>query len=71
MGEREKEILKLVCLPLKDLAEAIGVSYSKLRNWSVGRTQIPDAHRTALVRFIRRHAKRLEKAADALENKPE
>jgi len=67
MGEKERELLKLVCLPLKDLAVALDVGYDNLRNWSVGRAPIPAPYRKKLARHIRKHIKRLEKAADELE----
>jgi len=67
MGEKDRTMLKLVCLPLKALAEALDVPYGSVRNWSSGRTDFPDKHRPALARFMRLHAKRLEAAAEELE----
>jgi len=67
MGDKERELLKLVCLPLKDLAGSLGVGYENIRNWSMGRVEIPKTYRGKLAEFIRQHAKRLEKAADELE----
>ena len=63
-------MLKLVCLPLKALAEALGVPYSTVRNWSSGRTDFPDEHRAALAAFMRTHAARLLKLAKELQKTP-
>ena len=67
MGDDDRAALKLVCFPQKGLADAIGVSYSTFRNWSSGRTILPDEIRTALAAFMREHAKRLVAAAEDLE----
>jgi hypothetical protein len=71
MGEKERGLLKLVCLPLKELAKEIDVGYGNIRNWTTGRAPIPSAYRAKLVQFIRKHVKRLEKAADELERDSE
>ena len=60
-------MLKLVCLPLKDLADALGAPYGSVRNWSSGRVDFPESYRRALARFMRAHAARLEAAAEELE----
>ena len=67
MGDEDREAIKLVCFPQKDLAAALGVSYSTLRNWSSGRIEIPAENSVALARFMRTHAKNLSAAADELE----
>ena len=67
MGDEDREAIKLVCVPQKDLADALGVSYSTLRNWSSGRIEIPPENSVALTRFLRAHAKKLVAAADELE----
>ena len=41
--------------------------YANLRNWTTGRAAIPEAYRGKLAAFMRRHGKRLQKAADELE----
>ena len=66
MGEKEKELLKLVCLPLKDLAAALGVPYATMRNWTTGRT-MSDDNRRALAAFMRSHGAQLVKRAEELE----
>ena len=60
-------MLKLVCLPLKDLAAALHVPYSTLRNWSAGRTDMPEHYHARLATFVRQHAANLVKLADELE----
>lgn len=67
MGDDDRTALKLVCFPQKDLANALGVSYSTLRNWSSGRIEIPAENRAALAAFMRKHAQRLVAAAERLE----
>ena len=64
-------MLKLVCLPLKDLAGELGVPYSTVRNWSSGRTDIPPRYLPSLAAFMRKHAGRLKAAADDLEGERE
>jgi hypothetical protein len=60
-------MLKLVCLPLKELAEELGTSYSNVRNWSSGAKEIPEKYRQPLAAFMKRHAKRIAKAAEGME----
>ena len=67
MGDEDREAIKLVCVPQKDLADALGVSYSTLRNWSSGRIEIPAESSPALAKFMRQHAKKLVAAAEELE----
>lgn len=67
MGERESEILRMACLTLKDIADAIGVPHTTVRNWSAGRVALPEESRPALATFLREHADRLRSAADELE----
>ncbi len=67
MGDEDRAALKLVCFPQKELAAAIGVSYSTFRNWSSGRIDIPAENRTALAAFMRKHAERLLTASEELE----
>ena len=66
MGEKAKEVLTAVCLPLKDPAVAMGVPYTTMRNWTSGRAMPPES-RAALAAFMRTHAARLVKLAGALE----
>lgn len=66
MGEREQDLIKLTCLPLKELAAAIDVSYTAIRNYSSGRP-VPEDVRARLIRFAREHADQLQAAADELE----
>jgi DNA-binding transcriptional regulator YiaG len=67
MGDREAEILQLACVTKRDIAEAIGVPHTTVRNWSAGRIEIPAKSRRDLATFLRAHAKRLERAAKELE----
>ena len=59
-------MIKALCLPLKLLAEELDTSYSNVRNWSSGAKEIPDKYRKPLAAFMRKHARRLEKAADEM-----
>ena len=67
MQPKDRAMLKLVCLPLKELAAELDTSYSNVRNWSSGHKEIPDRYRKPLAAFMRRHAKRIDKAAEAME----
>ena len=60
-------MMKLLCLPLKELAEELDTSYSNVRNWSSGAKDIPEKYRRAIAVFMRRHAKRIARAADQME----
>ena len=59
-------MLKLVCFPLKKLAAELGTSYSNVRNWSSGEKEIPQKYRKPIAAFMRKHAKRIKKAADEI-----
>ena len=63
----EGELLRAACLTLKGMAEAVRVPPTTVRNWSVGRIEIPPEHRAALAAFMRTHAARLVKLAEELE----
>jgi len=67
MQPKDRSKLKLVCLPLKELAEELETSYSNVRNWSSGQKEIPDKYRKPLAAFMRKHAKRIDKAAAEME----
>ena len=67
MQPKDRAMLKLVCLPLKELAEELDTSYSNVRNWSSGHKEIPDKYRKPLATFMRKHAKRIHKAASEME----
>ena len=67
MGEREGELLRLACLSLKDIADAVGVPHTTVRNWSVGRIEIPRDQRSGVAAFMREHAGLLVEAAEELE----
>ena len=67
MGEKEGEILRGACLILKDIAEAVDVPHTTVRNWAAGRIEIPREARTAIAAFMRSHAAQLVKLADELE----
>ena len=43
--------------------------YSTVRNWSSGRTDLPEAYHRSLAAFMRRHAERLSIEADELESR--
>ena len=42
MPPTDRAMLKLACLPLKELAEELDISYSNVRNWSSGHKEIPE-----------------------------
>ena len=65
MSEATKNLVKLVCLPIKDLSEALGVPYDTVRSWSSGRTDPSPENRAALLRFMGEHAKKLRAAIEA------
>ena len=65
MSEDTKSLIKLVCLPIKDLSEALGVPYDTVRSWSSGRIDPSPANRAALLRFMGEHAKKLRAAIEA------
>ncbi len=67
MGEREGELLRVACLTLRDIAEAVGVPHTTVRNWSSGRIEVTDDMRTKLARFMRAPAARVLEAAEELE----
>ena len=67
MGDDDRDLLKLVCFPQKELADAIGATYSTFRNWSSGKDEIPSEYHEALAAFMRQHAKKLVAAAEELE----
>jgi hypothetical protein len=66
MQPRDRTVIKTLCLPLKALAEELETSYSNVRNWSSGAKEIPAKYRKPLAGFIRKHARRLEKAAEEI-----
>ena len=66
MQPTDRATLKLVCLPLKQLADELDTSYSNVRNWSSGHKEIPDKYRKPLAAFMRRHATRIRKAASEI-----
>ena len=65
MSEDTKSLIKLVCLPIKDLSEALGVPYDTVRSWSSGRIDPSPENRAALVKFIEEHAEKLRAAIEA------
>ena len=67
MGDDDRALLKLVCFPQKELADAIGATYSTLRNWSSGKDEIPSEYHEALAAFMRSHGENLIEAAERLE----
>ncbi len=67
MSEDTKSLIKLVCLPIKDLSRDLGVTYDTVRSWSSGRIDPSPANRAALLRLIRQHAKKLRATVDELE----
>lgn len=67
MGENEGEILRAACLTLKDMADTLRVPATTVRNWSVGRVEIPAESRAALAVVFRARAARLEEWASELE----
>ena len=69
MGEDTKNLIKLICLPISDLAEALGVPYDTVRSWSSGRADPSPENVEALVRFIEEHAEKLMAEANKLEGR--
>ena len=63
---KDRAMMKTLCLPLKELAVELDTSYSNVRNWSSGAKEIPAKYRKPLGDFMKKHAKRLEKAAAEL-----
>ena len=67
MGERTERILRLLHMPFTEIATQVGVGYDTVKGWSAGRADPSGTNRQALADFLRRHAKRLEAAAEELE----
>ena len=67
MGEETQRLIKLVCIPILELAGAIRVPYDTVRGWSSGRADPSPENRQALAKFMRQHAGKLVAAADELE----
>jgi hypothetical protein len=67
MSERTKRVVQGLCVSLKDVAHAIGVSHDTLKGWSSGRTDPSPANRTALAAYMQDHAKAVERLAQRLE----
>ena len=67
MGEETQGLIKLVCVPIMELAGAIRVPYDTVRGWSSGRADPSPENRKALAKFMRQHAKKLLAAAEELE----
>ena len=67
MSEDTKSLIKLVCLPIKDLSRDLGVPYDTVRSWSSGRIDPSPENRAALLKFMGEHAKKLRATVDELE----
>lgn len=61
-----QHLLKLLAISLREVAEAIDVSYDTIRGWSYGRSAPSPENREKLLAFVREHARRLNAAADEL-----
>ena len=70
MGEDTQNLIKLICLPIIDLSEALGVPYNTVRSWSSGRIDPSPENRQAIAKFMRRHAQKLLIAAPGVEKGP-
>ena len=68
MGEKEGELLRLACLTLKEIAEAVDVPHTTVRNWAAGRIEVPREARVAIAAFMRKHAAELVKLAAELDD---
>lgn len=68
MTERMRRALKLVCLPMTELAESLGVGYDTVKGWSSGRADPSPENREIFVTFIRAHAHKLLELAEDLED---
>ena len=67
MGDRDGELLLTACLTLRDIAEAVGVPHTTVRNWSSGRIEMPSELRTRVATFMRAHAAKVLETAEELE----
>jgi DNA-binding XRE family transcriptional regulator len=67
MSERTKRVVQGLCVSLKDVAHAIGVSHDTLKGWSSGRTDPSPTNRSALADYMRDHAKTVERLAERLQ----
>ena len=61
-----QDLIALLSISQKEVAEAIGVSHETIRGWSYGRSDPSPENRALLVAFVREHLARLERAARAL-----
>lgn len=62
-----QDLLKLLSVSLKEVAEAIGVSHETIRGWSYGRSDPTPENRARLLAFVEEHRERLARAAEELE----
>ena len=67
MGEVAQRIMKLLFVPLQEIANSLGVGYDTVKGWSSGRADPSPENGKALAKFMRQHAKKLLAAADELE----
>lgn len=67
VSEPTQQLLAQLAISLKEVAEAIGVSYETVRGWSYGRSDPTAENRAKLVAFANEHRKRLNKLARDLE----
>ena len=70
MSKRTKQVVQGLCVSLKDVASALGVSHDTLKGWSSGRTDPSPTNRRALAEYMRHHAKSVQRLASRLEPAP-
>jgi hypothetical protein len=66
MGEKEGELLRAACVTLKDIADAVDVPHTTVRNWAAGRVEIPQEIRPTLAAFLERRGGELQALATEL-----
>ena len=67
MGEQTEAVIRLLHLPMAEIAAGVGVSYDTVKGWSYGRSEPSPENRAALLSFMRKHAAELVKLAEELE----
>ena len=67
MGDETKSVIRLLHLPMEDIAKGTRVSYDTVKGWSYGRSDPSPENRLALAAFMRAHAARVLDAAEELE----
>ncbi len=66
MGDYTKSALRLLHLPLEEIAEGVGVGYDTVKGWSSGRSDPSLENRAALATFMRHHAEEVARVAEEM-----